>query len=120
MPTSKTTGVDGEAFARRYLEAKGFEIVAANWRCTGGEIDIVARQGETWVFVEVKTRRALAAGDALAAITPTKRQRLLTAAYAFAAQTGVDDPAWRIDAVAVIFARDGSARCHHVENALDW
>jgi Holliday junction resolvase-like predicted endonuclease len=72
------------------------------------------------VFVEVKTRRAGQAGDALAAITPAKRQRLLTAAYAFAAQIGTVDPLWRIDAVAVTFTRSGSARCDHVENALDW
>jgi putative endonuclease len=120
VATAKSTGVDGEALARRFLQAKGYEIVASNWRCTGGEIDIVARDGGVLVFVEVKTRRTATAGEALAGITAAKRQRMLTAAYAFAAQTGVIDPPWRIDAIAVIVARDGSSRCHHVENALDW
>lgn len=120
MSATKSTGDSGEAIAARYLQANGYSILATNWRCVGGEIDIVAQQGDTLVFVEVKSRRGGQSGDALLAITPAKRQRLTTAAYAYVDSAGLDDPAWRIDAVAVIFGRDGMARCTHVENALDW
>ncbi len=118
--STKSTGDQGEVIASRFLQSKGYQIVATNWRCRGGEIDIVARHGAMWVFVEVKTRRGLQAGDALLAITPAKRQRLITAAQIYAAEIGMDDPPWRIDAVAITFAANGTARCVHVEDALDW
>jgi uncharacterized protein (TIGR00252 family) len=55
-------GKSGEELARRYLERKGFDFVAANWRCRAGELDLVMRDGDTLVFVEVKTRHGEAAG----------------------------------------------------------
>jgi Holliday junction resolvase-like predicted endonuclease len=70
--------------------------------------------------VEVKTRRGLQAGEALASISPVKRQRMIVAAYSYAAQSDEVDPLWRIDAVAITISTNGTARCTHVENALDW
>lgn len=118
--STKETGDRGENIACRFLSAKGYGIVATNWRCRQGEIDVVARDGTTIVFVEVKTRRGLEAGEALVSITPAKRRRLIAAAYAYAEQTGESDPLWRIDALAITISPNGTARCTHVENALDW
>lgn len=118
--STKSTGDRGEAIACRFLRAKGYSIVATNWRCREGEIDVVAQDGVTLVFVEVKTRRGLQAGEALVSITPAKRRRMIAAAYAYASQTGEIDPLWRIDALAITISPDGTARCTHVENALDW
>ncbi|HOU41061.1 MAG TPA: YraN family protein, partial [Promineifilum sp.] len=67
----------GEGVAAVQLEAKGYAIVARNWRCAVGEIDLVARDGETLVFVEVKTRRGRAYGAPEEALTPRKAQKLL-------------------------------------------
>ena len=118
--SAKITGDRGEAIACRFLHAKGYAIIATNWRCREGEIDVVARDGSTLVFVEVKTRRGLETGEVLVAITLSKRRRMIAAAYAYAAQTGELDPLWRIDALAITIGPDGTARCTHVENALDW
>lgn len=118
--STKSTGARGEEIACRFLRAKGYGIIATNWRCREGEIDVVAQDGSTLVFVEVKTRRGLQAGETLVSITQVKRRRMIAAAYAYAAQTDELDPLWRIDALAITISPDGTARCAHVENALDW
>ena len=118
--SSKTTGDRGEDIACRFLRAKGYGIKATNWRSRQGEIDVVAREGALLLFVEVKTRRGLQAGETLVSITPAKRRRMIAAAYAYAAQISELDPLWRIDALAITISPNGTARCTHVENALDW
>ncbi|CAB4903220.1 MAG: YraN family protein [Actinobacteria bacterium] len=100
-------GKRGEDLACDYLREHGFIIVERNWRCTTGEIDIVARDGSTLVMVEVKTRSSLAAGHPLEAITPAKlaRLRLLAGAWCQAnekryARSRIDGI--RIDAIGVV------------------
>ncbi len=66
----------GETTAAHALTAQGYTILELNWRCSAGEIDIVALDGDAVVFVEVKTRRSTAFGDPLDAITPQKCSRL--------------------------------------------
>jgi putative endonuclease len=73
-------GVEAEAIAAAFLEHNGLKILARNYRCRLGEIDLVAREGDTTVFVEVRSRRSSAFGGAAASITAAKRQRLLKAA----------------------------------------
>ena len=67
----------GENQAADHLTAAGYSLVARNWRCRGGEIDLIFRDGETVVFVEVKTRRGRAYGAPEEALTPHKAQKLL-------------------------------------------
>jgi putative endonuclease len=73
-------GIEGEAMAAAFLERKGLQILARNYRCRLGEIDLVAREGGTTVFVEVRRRGSSAFGGAAASITAAKRQRLIKAA----------------------------------------
>ncbi len=73
-------GVDAEALAASFLEARGLQIIARNYRCRSGEIDLVARDGATTVFVEVRRRASNAFGGAAASITSKKRLKLLKAA----------------------------------------
>lgn len=73
-------GVEAEAIAAAFLERKGLKILARNYRCRLGELDLVAREGDTTVFVEVRSRGSSAFGGAAASITAAKRQRLLKAA----------------------------------------
>lgn len=73
-------GAEAEALAAAFLEKRGLTIVARNYRCRLGEIDLVARHGATIVFVEVRQRTTSAFGGAIASITARKRMRLVKAA----------------------------------------
>jgi putative endonuclease len=93
-----TAGARAEALAADYLEARGLAIIERNFRRRCGEIDLVARDGTTLVFVEVRLRRGQAFGGAAASITATKRARLLRAAGLYLARLRTT-PDCRIDAV---------------------
>jgi len=92
------SGIDAEALAGRFLEAQGLTIVARNYRVRRGEIDLIARDGATLVFVEVRLRSSARFGGAAESITAAKRARLVAAAQAYLlGQRG--DPACRFDAI---------------------
>lgn len=93
----------GERLARNHLEAKGYRIVASNYRCRWGEVDLVARDGPAWVFVEVRTRRGDAYGAPEESLTLDKAQRLMQTAQHFLGelQGGSAESEWRIDLVAI-------------------
>ncbi|MDW8052302.1 MAG: YraN family protein [Armatimonadota bacterium] len=76
-------GRRGEAIAAQYLQAQGYQVIACNWRKREGELDIVALEGETLVFVEVKTRRTLTYGAAEESIDARKQARLARLAQRF-------------------------------------
>ncbi len=106
-------GLDGEAAASAHLERAGMRIVDRRWRCRYGELDIVALDGDTLVFVEVKTRRSLEHGHPFEAITPLKVSRLRRLAGLWLEETGRRGPV-RLDAVGVIAPRSGSWRVEHL------
>jgi putative endonuclease len=111
-------GAWGEAEAARYLEGRGCEIVARNWRTVGGELDLIVRQGEVLVFVEVKTRRSTAFGLPEAGVSWRKRQHLLLAARTYLAQEQPDFRGdWRIDVIALLLGPDG-VEIAYFENAV--
>jgi len=87
-----------------HLRANGYEIVSRNWRTRFGEIDVIARDGETLSFVEVKTRSRGGFGGPEAALHPHKRARLVAAARAFLAGHPSDLPV-RFDLVTVVNGR---------------
>jgi putative endonuclease len=111
-------GRRGEDLAAERLTANGYEIVARNWRCEIGEVDLVAKDGSDLVIVEVRTRRGRALGTPEESITPKKRARLIELAEAHVQVT--DWPGnWRIDVVAVEMDRRGRLlRVDHYENAV--
>jgi putative endonuclease len=117
--THLSIGQQGENHARTFLRAQGFTILDNNWRCPLGELDIIAEQDELLVFVEVKTRHTTDAGDALALVTPRKRERLLRAIYHYLEAKALESRQWRVDVIAVTLTR-GQVTIHHVEDALDW
>lgn len=96
-------GEIGEALARHHLEAKGYRVVAANYRCRWGEIDLIARDRLEWVFVEVRTRRSGAYGGPEESLTETKKLHLAQAAqdYLQEVNQAAADAQWRIDLVAI-------------------
>jgi putative endonuclease len=81
-------GAAGERLAARWYESNGFEVVARNWRCAAGEIDLVCRRGPLLVVCEVKTRRSDRFGTPAEAVTPSKQRRLRRLAGAYLAQMG--------------------------------
>jgi putative endonuclease len=74
--TRRELGQRGEAVAAAHLRRSGMEVVARNWRCRQGELDLVVRRGRTVVFCEVKTRSSAAFGAPVEAVTRTKQARL--------------------------------------------
>lgn len=104
-----STGQAGEERALRYLQARGLSVVSRNYRCKGGEIDLVMRDGAgTLVFVEVRARVARSTqrfGGAAASVTPAKQRRLIAAAEHFLAAQADDVPACRFDVIAIDGAR---------------
>lgn len=113
MRAKDQLGLDGEAAASVQLERAGMRILDRRWRCRHGELDIVALDGETVVFVEVKTRRGLAYGHPFEAITPAKVRRLRLLAGLWMEATGRRGHV-RLDAVAVIAPRTGSWQVEHL------
>lgn len=103
-----TLGQVGERVAVNHLHRLGYRILDRNWRCPSGEVDIVAHDGEAYVFVEVKARRTRAFGAPEEAVTPRKLQRLQAVAHAWLAEHLGDRPAsWRIEVVAVELDQKG-------------
>jgi putative endonuclease len=118
--TRARRGKSGEAHARAWLEARGYQWVASNWHCQSGELDLVMIDGRELVFIEVKTRTGERAGRASEAISRDKRRKILTSAEWFiATHPPCHDMIWRCDIVAVtIEPHSGEARVEHFVNAL--
>ena len=116
----KRTGAYGELIAANYLHGKGYTIIATNWSCPRGELDIVAQDGDVLVFVEVKTRHTADAADAFLSVTPRKRQRLIASAYIYIDGQQLDNPVWRIDVIGIALSKSDQPLIEHVEDALDW
>jgi putative endonuclease len=91
-------GKDAEARAAKFLESQGLNIVARNYRSRFGEIDLIARDGATLVFVEVRARGSKAFGGAAASITASKREKLVRTALQYLSSAGRTPPC-RFDAV---------------------
>jgi putative endonuclease len=123
MPsTRRALGAFGEAAARSHLLRAGYRILASNWRCPIGEIDLVAQLGGQLVFVEVRTRRADGPVAPEESLSPAKRRRLAALAFAYleGAAPPEPPPPFRIDLIAVAVDRAGRvARLDHIVSAIE-
>lgn len=99
---NQVLGSYGEKVAERHLESIGYRIVERNWRCTLGEIDLVAAKDDHYSVVEVKTRRGVSAGHPFEAITVAKLNRLKRLAALWAVHSGVEIDRVQVDAVSVL------------------
>ena len=106
--------------ARRHLEHQGYEFIATNWRRPYGELDLIMRDRDVLVFVEVKTRRGQRLGSAEESVTPGQMGRLLLVAESFLAEhPDLANLVWRVDLVAVTLAPSGAvSRLTHVVDAI--
>lgn len=115
----RSLGQRGEEIAVAHLQGQGYSILDRNWRCSAGELDIVAREGETLAFVEVRTRRGNRFGSAEESITPAKQAKLVELAQTYLQEHSLRDQAWRIDVVAVEMDRRGEVkRLNLIRNAV--
>ena len=107
-------GKAAEALAAEFLERSGLRILERNYRSRFGEIDLIARDGRTVVFVEVRERKSAAYGGAAASITAAKQSKLTRTALAYLGDT-VPEPECRFDAVLI----DGSGKIEWLRGAFD-
>lgn len=108
----------GEEYAQRYLEGKGYQIIARNWRTRDGEIDLIALKEMTLVFIEVKTRRSCSFGTGEESINLQKQARLAQLAQSYLdTQLNLQYSACRFDVI-VIDLTQKPVQVRHYENAF--
>jgi putative endonuclease len=116
---NRTLGERGEAIAAAYLQGQRFTIIERNFRCKGGEVDIIAREGKTLVFVEVKTRRTLSFGPPQMALTPFKQRQISKAALTWLAKKKQFGASARFDVIAIVAPDHQVPQIEHFRNAFD-
>lgn len=110
----------GEDIALRFVKAKGYRIRHTNFRTPFGELDIVARSGETIVFIEVRTRATFSLGPPFLSVARTKQLHLIKNALFYLKRYGCSGADWRIDVISVKLGPDGRLEnIEHIENAVE-
>jgi putative endonuclease len=117
----QTIGKLGERIAMQHLATNGYDILCQNWRAREGEIDLIAKDGEQIVFVEVKTRTSHAYGSPEESITPAKRRHVIKAAWEYLDAHQLLETDWRIDVVAIDLSPSGRLeRLEHYQHAVGY
>ncbi|MBI5485604.1 MAG: YraN family protein [Deltaproteobacteria bacterium] len=118
---NKGTGELGEEIAVNFLTARGYKILERNFRCKGGEVDIIARDpgDKSLVFIEVKARRGLTYGVPQLAVTPFKQRQISKAALTWLSKNRLHDTNARFDVVAILLHTDGAHAVEQIKNAFD-
>ena len=111
-------GRSGEDAACRYLENKGYEILDRSFRCGRGEIDVVARDRGTLVFIEVKARADESHGRPEEAVTPAKQRQIRHVAQGYLMLHPAPGVDCRFDVVAILFRENGALRLEHFIDAF--
>ncbi|HEY3737660.1 MAG TPA: YraN family protein [Jatrophihabitans sp.] len=124
MRVKDAVGRYGEELAASHLGQQGMEILARNWRCPEGELDIIGREDGALIFVEVKTRSTTAFGDPAEAITPAKAQRIHRLALRWLAEQRAGGNSlgnWselRFDVVTIVRLAEGGPKLRHLRGAF--
>jgi putative endonuclease len=115
----RTLGERGELAAVKFLRKRGYVIIAHSLRGPFGELDIIAVDGKTVVFVEVKTRRSHDAGHPAEAVDARKQAQLTRLALAYLKRRGLTNHAARFDVVAITWPKDAKPQVEHYVNAFE-
>ena len=117
----KSAGNLGEDIAVSFLSKRGYQILERNFRCRGGEVDIVARDPRdgALVFVEVKTRRNLSYGVPQVAVDQFKQRKISKAALTWLSAKRLDDEIGRFDVIAIMLD-DGNYTIEHIVNVFEF
>ena len=120
MITKKTIGSHGEVLAREYLKGQGYRILEENFRNKLGEIDLIAQDGKTICFIEVKTRQSLLQGHPYEAVNAWKIRKLSQLATSYLKyKFGSVEIFSRFDVISIIQQKDTSPTIQHIKNAFD-
>jgi putative endonuclease len=114
---SRKEGSRGEDLAAEYLERNGYEILDRNYRFERGEVDLIAKDGDELVFIEVKARRSDAFGLPEDAITPQKEEQIKRVAEGYLFERQIENQACRFDVVAITY-NQGKADIRVIRNAF--
>ncbi|GIF10439.1 YraN family protein [Actinoplanes teichomyceticus] len=114
----RAVGAYGERLAARHLTDRGLQVLARNWRCADGEVDLILRDGDDVVFCEVKTRRTATFGPPAAAVDHRKVRKLRQLAGRWLAESGTHAGQIRFDVVEVLPQPRGAARVVHLRAAF--
>jgi len=114
----KALGIEGEDLAVKFLKKIGYRIVAKNYKTQIGEIDIIAKDGDTTVFIEVKTRTNDSFGYPFEAVHSGKRQKLKNLALLYLKKQGKELPV-RFDVLSILCAEDGKKEIEHIRDAFE-
>lgn len=112
-------GQQGERRAERFLRSLGYAIVERNYRTSRGEIDLVAKDRDTLVFVEVRTRRRDGFGGPLASVGPQKQRQISNTALHYLTHSGLRDRAARFDVIGIV-GEGKRAALTHVKAAFEF
>ena len=116
--TTKILGQSGESLAAKFLESKGYKIIAKNFRIRSAEIDIIAELNDEIIFVEVKTRSNTRRGLPAEAVNLRKQEKIIEAASVFMQREEYARNACRFDVIEVFF-EGGDWHINHIENAFE-
>ena len=123
MPTPKpdkaAQGQWGEQVATTFLQEKGYTLITRNWRCKAGEIDIIMRDKDVLVFVEVRLRRKTMFGSGDETVAWQKQQKLIRTAQWYMQSTNTFDMPVRFDVVAIQYASPEKYTINHIPHAFD-
>ena len=118
---NKGTGILGEEIATNFLTARAYRILERNFRCKGGEVDIIARDPDdkSLVFIEVKARRGLTYGVPQLAVTTFKQRQISKAALTWLSKNHLHDTNARFDVIAILLHTDVAHNIEHIKNAFE-
>jgi putative endonuclease len=111
-------GKRGEEIAQEYLRRKKYKIITKGFRLHSGEIDVIASDRETLVFVEVKTRSAGPFGLPEESVNPKKQRQIRKIAEAYLALNKLQDVACRFDVISLVFDERGAYSISHIKDAF--
>ena len=115
---NRKKGSRGENAAAKFLEQKGYKIIARNYTRPGGEIDLIAKDGETIVFVEVKLRRDVSHGMPIEAVGKGKQRRIINTAKVYATANDLFDCPMRFDVIEVVIDEKNRLWVRHIPSAF--
>ncbi len=114
----KSLGKGGEDIAEKILLSKGYQIVKRNFQFGKGEIDIIAKDGDCLVFVEVKSRKNYDFGEPEYSITKSKQRQLKKLAEAYFYVNGISEQLCRFDVITIVGEKEDDMKINHIENAF--
>lgn len=118
MNKRQALGQEGERKARKFLERKGYQILHQNYRFGRGEIDLICKDKNTFVFVEVKARNSREFGDGAEAVNLKKREKLIATAYAYLKASKMETLPFRFDIISILSDAKNKEEITHLTGAF--